>query len=223
MTERLDGESNRGRFVVLEGVEGAGKSTQARMLGEWMDACGIRFTLTREPGGTEVGDAIRNVVQDRPELTIPPETELLLYLAARTAFVKEVALPVLERGELLIADRFSLSTYAYQGYGRGLDLDEVRRMDRFASGGLAPDIYLVLDLPVEEGRARQRAAGKRADRLEGSGEAFLEAVGRGYRELAGRDGRIRIVDALGTPLEVHNRVREILRRELPETFAILED
>ena len=209
--------------MVLEGVEGAGKSTQARMLGEWMEACGIPFTLTREPGGTEVGDAIRNVVQDRPELTIPPETELLLYLAARTAFVKEVALPVLERGELLIADRFSLSTYAYQGYGRGLDLDEVRRMDRFASGGLAPDIYLVLDLPVEEGRARQRAAGKRADRLEGSGEAFLEAVGRGYRELAGRDGRIRIVDALGTPLEVHNRVREILRRELPETFAILED
>ncbi len=223
MTERPEGQSNRGRFVVLEGVEGAGKSTQARMLGEWMEACGIPFTLTREHGGTEVGDAIRNVVQDRPELTIPPETELLLYLAARTAFVKEVALPVLERGELLIADRFSLSTYAYQGYGRGLDLDEVRRMDRFASGGLAPDIYLVLDLPVEEGRARQRAAGKRADRLEGSGEAFLEAVGRGYRELAGRDGRIRIVDALGTPLEVHNRVREILRRELPETFAILED
>ena len=223
MTERAEGQSNRGWFVVLEGVEGAGKSTQARMLGEWMEACGIPFTLTREPGGTEVGDAIRNVVQDRPELTIPPETELLLYLAARAAFVKEVALPVLERGELLIADRFSLSTYAYQGYGRGLDLDEVRRMDRFASGGLAPDIYLVLDLPVEEGRARQRAAGKRADRLEGSGEAFLEAVGRGYRELAGRDGRIRIVDALGTPLEVHNRVREILRRELPATFAILED
>ena len=223
MTERAEGQSNRGWFVVLEGVEGAGKSTQARMLGEWMEACGIPFTLTREPGGTEVGDAIRNVVQDRSELTIPPETELLLYLAARAAFVKEVALPVLERGELLIADRFSLSTYAYQGYGRGLDLDEVRRMDRFASGGLAPDIYLVLDLPVEEGRARQRAAGKRADRLEGSGEAFLEAVGRGYRELAGRDGRIRIVDALGTPLEVHNRVREILRRELPATFAILED
>ena len=141
MTERPEGESNRGRFVVLEGVEGAGKSTQARMLGDWLEACGIPFTLTREPGGTEVGEAIRHVVQDRPELSVPSETELLLYLAARTAFVQEVALPVLERGELLIVDRFSLSTYAYQGYGRGLDLDEVRRMDRFASGGLAPDIY----------------------------------------------------------------------------------
>ena len=223
MTERAEAELHRGRFVVLEGVEGAGKSTQARMLGEWMEACGIPFTLTREPGGTEVGEAIRNVVQDRPELSIPPETEFLLYLAARTAFVKEVALPVLERGELLITDRFSLSTYAYQGYGRGLDLDEVRRMNRFASGGLEPDIYLVLDLPVEEGRARQKAAGKREDRLEGSGEVFLEAVGRGYRELASTDGNIRLVDALGTPLEVHKRVREVLRRELPETFAIGED
>ena len=209
--------------MVLEGVEGAGKSTQARLLGEWLDSCGLPFTLAREPGGTDVGEAIRHVVLDQPELSVPPETELLLYLAARTAFVQEVALPVLERGELLIVDRFSLSTYAYQGYGRGLDLDEVRRMDRFASGGLAPDIYLVLDLPVEEGRARQKAAGKREDRLEGSGAAFLEAVGRGYRELAGTGGSIRLVDALGTPLEVHERVREVLVRELPETFAIGED
>ncbi len=223
MTERTDGESNRGLFVVLEGDEGAGKSTQARMLGEWLEACGIPFTLTREPGGTEVGEAIRNVVQDRPELSVPPETELLLYLAARTAFVQEVALPALERGDLLVVDRFSLSTYAYQGYGRGLDLDEVRRMDRFASGGLAPDIYLVLDLPVEEGRARQKVAGKREDRLESSGERFLEAVGRGYRELASTDESIRLVDARGTPLEVHTRVREVLRRELPETFAGCED
>jgi len=209
--------------VVLEGVEGAGKSTQARLLGEWLDSCGLPFTLAREPGGTDVGEAIRHVVLDQPELSIPPETELLLYLAARTAFVQEVALPVLERGELLIVDRFSLSTYAYQGYGRGLDLDEVRRMDRFASGGLAPDVYVVLDLPVEEGKARQKAAGKREDRLESSGEVFLEAVGRGYRELARMDESVRLVDARGTPLEVHTRVREVLRRELPETFVNCED
>jgi len=209
--------------VVLEGVEGAGKSTQARLLGEWLDSCGLPFTLAREPGGTDVGEAIRHVVLDQPELSVPPETELLLYLAARTAFVQEVALPVLERGELLIVDRFSLSTYAYQGYGRGLDLDEVRRMDRFASGGLAPDVYVVLDLPVEEGKARQKAAGKRKDRLESSGEVFLEAVGRGYRELARMEENVRLVDARGTPLEVHTRVREVLRRELPETFVNCED
>ncbi len=193
------------------------------MLGEWLEACGIAFTLTREPGGTGVGEAIRHVVQDCPELSVPPATELLLYLAARTAFVQEIALPVLERGELLIADRFSLSTYAYQGYGRGLDLDEVRRMDRFATGGLVPDLYVLLDLPVEEGRARQRAVGKREDRLESSGEAFLEAVGRGYRELADTDQSVRLVDANGTPLDVHTRVRDVLRRELPETFVICGD
>ena len=223
MTKRTEKESRRGRFVVLEGVEGAGKSTQVRMLGEWLETCGIPFTLTREPGGTEVGEAIRHVVQDRPELSVPPETELLLYLAARAAFVQEVALPVLERGELLIADRFSLSTYAYQGFGRGLDLEAVRRMDRFASGGLTPDIYAVLDLPVEEGRARQKAAGKREDRLESSGKGFLEVVGRGYRELAGIQENVRLVDARGTPLEVQTRVREVLRRELPETFASCGD
>lgn len=223
MAERPGRGSNRGRFIVLEGVEGAGKSTQARLLGEWLDACGVPFTLTREPGGTEVGEAIRAVVQDRLELSIPPETELLLFLAARTAFVREVAMPVLERGELLIADRFSLSTYAYQGYGRGLDLEQVRGMDRFASGGLAPDLYVLLDLPVEQGRDRQKAAGKKEDRLESSGEAFLKEVARGYRELARTDPSVRLVDAVGTPLEVHTRVREILCRELPETFAECED
>ena len=223
MTQRPEGEANRGRFVVLEGVEGAGKSTQVRMLGAWLESCGIPFTLAREPGGTEVGEAIRHVVQDLPQLSVPPETELLLYLAARAAFVKEVVLPVLERGELLIADRFSLSTYAYQGYGRGLDLEEVRRMDRFASGGLAPDLYVLLDLPVEEGRDRQKAAGKKEDRLESSGKGFLEVVGRGYRELVGSEESVRLVDARGTPLEVQTRVREVLRRELPETFARCED
>ncbi len=223
MTERTDEVTGRGPFVVLEGVEGAGKSTQARMLGVWLESCGVPFTLTREPGGTEVGEAIRNVVQDRPELSVPPKTELLLFLAARTAFVREVAQPVLERGELLIADRFSLSTLAYQGYGRGLDLDEVRRMDGFASGGLVPDLYVLLDLPVEQGRARQKEAGKTGDRLESSGTTFLKEVGRGYRELAATDPSVRLVDADGTPDEVHKRIRAVLRREMPETFASCED
>lgn len=213
----------RGCFLVLEGVEGAGKTTQGRLLAEWLESCGVSFTLAREPGGTEVGEAIRNVVQERVELEVPHETELLLYLAARSAFVKEIALPVLERGELLIADRFSMSTYAYQGYGRGLDLDEVRRLDRFATGGLVPDLYVVLDLPVEQGRARQRAEGKEEDRLEGSGEDFLRAVRRGYHELVETDARAHLVDALGTPSEVHDRVRRILRREMPEAFAACED
>lgn len=222
MTNSVD-PPERGPFLVLEGVEGAGKTTQARLLTEWLESAGVAFTLAREPGGTEVGEAIRNVVQDRPELTVPPETELLLYLAARAAFVREIVRPVLDRGELFIADRFSLSTYAYQGYGRGLDLDSVRALDRFATDGLVPDLYLVFDLPVEEGRARQRAGGKEADRLEAAGDEFLERVRRGYQELAAGDGRARLVDALGSADEVHIRIRETLRREMPATFAALED
>jgi len=223
VTPRSPTRPDRGWFLVLEGVEGAGKTTQIRLLAEWLESCGVSFTLAREPGGTEVGEAIRNVVQERVDLSVPPETELLLYLAARSAFVKEIALPALDRGELLIADRFSMSTYAYQGYGRGLDLDEVRRLDRFATGGLVPDLYVVLDLPVEEGRARQRAEGKEEDRLEGSGESFLQSVRRGYHELVDSDSRARLVDALGSPSEVNDRVRQILRHELREAFAACED
>ena len=208
---------------MLEGVEGAGKTTQARLLVEWLESCGVSFTLAREPGGTEVGEAIRHVVQGRPDLTVPRETELLLYLAARAAFVREIVRPVLERGELFIADRFSMSTYAYQGYGRGLDLEEVRRLDRFATDGLVPDLYLVFDLPVEAGRARQKAGGNEDDRLELAGNDFLEAVRAGYHELVESDGRAYLIDARGTADEVHTRVRAALRRDLPATFALLEE
>ena len=219
----LVGAAERGPFLALEGVEGSGKTTQARLLARWLESRGVSFRLEREPGGTDVGEAIRHVVQDRPELSVPPETELLLYLAARAAFVREIVAPALERGELFIADRFSLSTYAYQGYGRGLALDEVRRLDRFATGGLVPDLYLVFDVPVEVGRARQRAAGKQDDRLEAAGSEFLEAVRQGYRELSERDERACLIDACGTADQVHALVRATLRAKMPATFALLEE
>ena len=212
-----------GPFLVFEGVEGAGKTTQASLLAEWLELCGKKFTISREPGGTEVGEAIRHVVQNCPDIEIPRETELLLYLAARAAFVRDVVRPVLERGELFIADRFSMSTYAYQGYGRGLELDEVRHLDRFATNGLVPDLYLVLDLPVETGRDRQKTSDKKNDRLELSGDEFLEAVRVGYHELVDSDGRAHLIDANGTIDEVHDRIKNLLRREMPATFALLED
>ncbi len=192
-------------------------------MADWLTSSGVSFELAREPGGTGVGEAIRNVVQDRPELNVPPETELLLYLAARTAFVREIVRPVLERGDLFIADRFSLSTFAYQGYGRGLDLDEVRRLDHFATDGLVPDLYLVFDIPVEVGRARQKAEGKEEDRLELAGNEFLEAVRQGYQELVEGDDRACLIDAGGTADEVQALVRETLRKEMPATFARLDD
>ena len=211
--------TRHGPFLALEGVEGAGKTTHARLLGAWLESCGVRFELAREPGGTAVGEAIRDVVQHRTELTVPPETEVLLYLAARAAFVREVVHPVLARGQLFIADRFSMSTYAYQGYGRGLDLDEVRRLDHFATSGLVPDLYLVFDVPVEVGRARQKAGGNDDDRIELGGRDFHEAVRAGYLELAAADERACLIDACGTVDEVQARVRSALRREMPATFA----
>ena len=208
-----------GLFLVLEGVEGAGKTTQARLLSSWVREQGLPVTATREPGGTAVGEAVRTVLLDRAELEIPPETELLLVLAARAAFVRQVVRPALERGDVVVADRFSLSTLAYQGYGRGLDLAEVRRLDAFARGGVEPDLTLVLDLPPTEGALRQRAAGKGRDRLEREGEEFHSRVAAGYRELAYAGGaRVRLLGARGTPDAVQDSVREALRQTFPGTF-----
>ncbi|MBW3535060.1 MAG: dTMP kinase, partial [Gemmatimonadetes bacterium] len=145
-------------------------------------------------------------------------SELLLILAARAAFVRDVVRPALERGEVVVADRSDASTLAYQGHGRGLDLETVRRLNGFATGGLRPDAMVVLDLPVAEGTARQRREGKRADRMEREGRPFMERVAEGYRRVVEEDPAARRVDATGTPGAVQERVRDALRELLPETF-----
>lgn len=210
--------SDSGFFLVLEGVEGAGKTTQARLLTGWLEDEGVPFRLAREPGGTPVGEAIREVLLARRDGGMPAESELLLILAARAAYVRDVVRPALEAGLVMVSDRFELSTFAYQGGGRGLDLDRVRRMNAFATGGLEPDLTLVFDLPVEEGRARQEGDGKVLDRIEGEGRAFLERVAEAYRRLgAGEPGAV-VVDASPSAEEVHARVRELVRARLPEPF-----
>lgn len=209
----------KGRFVVLEGGEGAGKSTQAAMLAGWLGERGVPHTLAREPGSTGVGEAIREVVLGRTDLEMPAESELLLILAARAAFVREVVRPALARGAVVIADRFDLSTLAYQGYGRGLDLARVRAAMEVATGELRPDLYLVLDVPLGEGMARRRAAGEAADRIEGAGGDFLGRVRRAYLELAEARDRVEVVSGLGTPDQVHRRILGRLRRRLPDVFG----
>lgn len=210
---------SQGRFVVLEGVEGAGKTTQVRLLSTWLKALGVPHIAAREPGGTEVGEAIRQVLLERRELDVPAETELLLMLAARAAFVRDVVRPALGAGQVVLADRFDFSTFAYQGFGRGLPLDEVRRLNAFATGGLVPDLYVVLDLPVGEGAERQRHEGSERDRIEREGEAFLERVRDGYHSLCASEGHARVVDARGSPEEVHRRIRDLLTGAFPETFG----
>lgn len=208
-----------GRFIVLEGGEGAGKSTQAALLSAWMRAAGVDHRLAREPGGTAVGEAIRSVVLSRTDLDMPAESELFLILAARAAFVRDVVRPALQQGMLVVADRFALSTLAYQGYGRGLDLDEVRRANALATGGLEPDLYVVLDVPVAEGAARQRRDGLPPDRIERAGPDFLQRVRDGYLALARTEPTVRVVDGSGAPEEVHRRIRGLLVSELPATFV----
>ena len=204
---------------MLEGGEGAGKSTQAALLGARLDELGVPHLVTREPGGTAVGEAVRSVVLGRTELAMPPESELFLYLASRAAFVRDVVRPALEAGRTVIADRFDLSTMAYQGYGRGLRLADVRAAISLATGGLVPDVYLFLDLPVEVGAARQRDEGKAPDRIEREGASFLGRVRRGYLELAAGDPSVRVIDGVGPPEVVHARIRRVLEHEIPETFA----
>jgi len=219
----------RGRFIVLEGGEGSGKTTQATLLSGWMEASGVSHIVAREPGGTVLGEAIRSVLLDRPELEMPAESELFLMLAARAAFVHDVVRPALNEGTVVLADRFSLSTLAYQGYGRGLDLDGVRRCLEFATGGLEPDLYVLLELDPEEGARRQRHGGKDHDRIERAGPDFLRRVHEGYMALAeGKSGAglaelgIRVVDARGAAEDVHVRIRDILIATFPETFGPAE-
>ena len=207
------------RFIVLEGGDGVGKTTQAVLLTEWFDAIGLPHISTREPGGTPVGEAIREVVLGRRDLEMPAETELMLILAARAAFVRDVVRPALAAGKTVLADRFSLSTLAYQGHGRGLDLDRVREAIDLATGGLTPDLYLVLDLPTEEGEDRQKRDGGEADRIEQEGSAFRQVVRDGYLALAQSEPHVEVVSARGTPEEVHARIRDRLLYHFPTTFS----
>jgi len=206
-----------GPFVVLEGVEGAGKSTQAALLSRWMKELEIPHTLAREPGGTQVGEAIREIVLHKGELPMPPESELFLILAARAAFVREVVQPALRRGEVVLADRFDLSTFAYQGYGRGLDLRAVRRANLLATGGLRPDLTVVLDLPVGAGLARKKREGG-GDRIEREGEPFLERVREGYLALAREESGVRLLKADKSPENLSDEIRRVLADAFPGTF-----
>jgi dTMP kinase len=148
---------------------------------------------------------------------MPSETELFLILAARAAFVRDVVQPALGRGEIFLADRFDLSTFAYQGHGRGLDLEEVRRLNRFATGGLRPDLYLVLDLPAEVGLERKQS-GRGRDRIERESQEFFTRVRDGYLALAEEDGA-HIVPAHGSAEEVQVALQGILQETFPETFS----
>jgi dTMP kinase len=202
-------------FLVLEGVEGSGKSTQARLLGRWLTGLGVPHVLTREPGGTAVGEEIRQILLHGHDM--PPESELLLMNAARAVFVREVVRPALEAGKVVIADRFSLSSLAYQGYGRQLPLVNVRAVCEFAAGGLEPDLTIVLDVPADTGEARRATRGG-ADRIERAGTEFHARVAEAYRLLPDTERGVVRVSGTGSVEEVHERIRALLTTGFAETF-----
>jgi dTMP kinase len=206
----------KGLFITLEGGEGAGKTTQARLLKERLEDLGRTVLLTREPGGTDLGERLRDIIF-RPGLE--PETELLLILAARAQLLAEVIRPALERGDTVICDRYSDSTLAYQGYGRGLNLAATAAANDLATGGLQPDLSILLDLPVEAGLAR-KAGGSEWDAIGRESREFHERVRRGFHELAAAKAqRWLTVDAALAIEEVSSviwrRVRDLLDRAAP--------
>jgi dTMP kinase len=207
-----------GLFLAFEGVEGSGKSTQVQLLAEHLRARGRQVVVAREPGSTPLGERIRSLVLDQHELGIPARSELFLMLAARAAFVDLVVAPALARGEIVIADRFELSTLAYQGAGRGLPVVEIVRSNSIATGGTMPNATVLLELDPDEGARRQQAAAKNRDRLELEGSDFHRRVANGYLALAGSVANVRRVDASGTVVEVSRRVLEELTSAFPETF-----
>jgi dTMP kinase len=208
---------DRGIFIALEGPEGAGKSTQVRLLAHWLRSRGQDPEVTREPGGTAVGEEVRRVLLEAE--VIPPMSELLLILAARAALLDAVIRPALGAGRVVVTDRFHLSTLAYQAYGRGLPMEDVAAMNRVATGGLEPDVTILLDLEAEAGAARHAAAGRGADRIERAGSAFHRRVAEAYRLLAVTDERVERVDASLTEDAVHAAVVALLARRFPETFS----
>lgn len=197
----------RGRFITFEGGEGCGKSTQVVRLAAALEERGLKVLLTREPGGTRLSELIRTLLKDEAEDPPVDRAELLLFLAARAQLVHNVIAPALEAGTWVISDRFSDSTVAYQGYGRGLPVDFVRRANDFACEGLRPDLTFLLDLDPATAerrmRGREAATNTSADRIERAGSGFHARLRKGFLELAAADApRFSVVDASKSPDEV---------------------
>jgi dTMP kinase len=197
-----------GLFITLEGPEGGGKTTHARLLAAWLAKAGYDVLTTREPGGTRIGDVVRTLLLDPIYEGIRPQTEFLLFSAARAQLVGEIIRPHLETGGIVVCDRFADSSLAYQGYGRQLDHDTLRTITSFATGSLLPDLTLCLDLPVTEGFRRKQDGGLgNPDRLEQERLEFHERVRQGYLAMAKAEpDRWAILDAAQTTEAVQEQI-----------------
>lgn len=204
-------------FVTFEGVDGAGKSTQLRLTANYLEQSGYSICSTREPGGTIIGDHIRHILHNVRHTEMTPEAEILLYSASRAQLVRQVIQPRLARGHIVLCDRYAESTYAYQGYGRRLDLDWLRRVTTFATQGLQPDLIIYLDLPITEGLRRKAAAQSQGEsllnRMDRLDRAFYRRVRAGYLTMAQTDpARWLIIEATAPATAIHQVIRQRVGR-----------
>lgn len=207
----------RGKFITFEGIDGCGKTTQLKLLERHLAEQGIPYISTREPGGTPIGRRIRAVLLEVSDEPVEPLAELLLYAADRAQHVRQLILPALAAGKVVLSDRYADATIAYQGYGRGFDLGLVEELMALATGGLKPDLTLLFDLEVQQGlwRVQGRSSGNQTaqpaeqpDRLDLEPSEFHERVRQGYLALAAREvGRFRLIPAAGSIEEVQYLMR----------------
>jgi len=202
-------------FITLEGPEGSGKSCQIPGLAEYVRELGFEVLTTREPGGTAIGDQVRQVIMSLKNTEMNPRTEIMLFCAARAQLVEQVIRPALARGVVVISDRYGDSTLAYQGYGHRLDLSILRQILDFATGGLKPDLTLLLDVDVNEGLRRRRSSGGEWNRLDAFEVEFHERVRLGYHELAQSEPeRWRVIDSNQSTEMVQSNCRQVLGQKL---------
>lgn len=204
---------NRGMFITLEGVEGAGKTTNLEFIQQWLEQAGKQVVVTREPGGTKLGEHIRNLLLDpEKELDIHPESELLLMFAARAQHLHQVILPALCSGKTVLCDRFTDASFAYQGAGRGLAIGKIAALQTWLQGKIRPDLTLIFDIDVKTGLQRATARGQ-ADRFEKEKTEFFERVRQCYLDRSKTRDRYRVIDGSGDLESVQAQIRHVL-----ETF-----
>jgi dTMP kinase len=206
-------------FITFEGPEGSGKTIQARLLAEYLRSRDLPVLLTREPGGTEIGDQIRSVLHDTRNTAMLPAAEILLYSASRAQIVGQVIRPALEAGQIVLCDRYADSTLAYQGYGRRLGLQTLRLVTAFATGGLVPDLTIYLDISVEAGLRRKQVAFQSGqgewNRMDQQSTDFYRRVREGYLDMAAQEpGRWALVNADRDIQEIHAEVRSLVEKRV---------
>ena len=205
----------KGIFITFEGIDGCGKSTQCELLKNYLEGIGKEFIFVREPGGTVIGERIREILLDKKNTQMTARTELLLFEAARAQITDEVIRPALDEGKIVLCDRFFDSSSAYQGMARGMGMDFVSDLNMAATGGLKPDITFFFDISAEEALERRGRRGEASDRIELAGLKFQEDVRRGYIELAANsEGRIVTIDATLGIDEIFEQIKDTLEGKI---------